>query len=116
MSLNKPIKPILNNQVSCAIATCMDTKLNKNTGQILKLMHEALALGQKSGNDTLKKATVPLEGQTQRAEQAQRTEQTDLRPVAVHLSAEAKETLRNIKREKTKKRNKKKQQKQSNEN
>ena len=94
----------------------MDTKLNKNAGQILKLMHEALALGQKSGNDALNKATVPLEGQTQRAEQAQRIEQTDLRPVAVHLSAEAKETLRNRKREKTKKRNNKKQQKQSNEN
>lgn len=116
MSLNKPIKPILNNQVSCAIVTCMDTRLNKNAGQILKLMHEALALGQKSGNDALKKATVPLERQTQRAEQAQRIEQTDLRPVAVHLSAEAKETLRNRKREKTKKRNNKKQQKQSNEN
>ena len=56
MSLNKPIKPILNNQVSCAIVTCMDTKLNENTGQILKLMHEALALGQKSGNDALKKS------------------------------------------------------------
>ena len=61
MSLNKPIKPILNNQVSCAIVTCMDTRLNKNAGQILKLMHEALALGQKSGNDALKKATEAVD-------------------------------------------------------
>ena len=94
----------------------MDTKLNKNAGQILKLMHEALALGQKSGNDALKKATVPLEGQIQRTEQAQRIEQTDLRPIAVHLSAEAKETLRTRKRKNIKRRNNKKQQKQANEN
>ena len=115
MSLNKPIKPILNKQVSFAIVTCMDTKLNKNAGQILKLMHEVLALGQKSGNYPLKKATIPIEGQTQRAEQPQRIEQKDLRSVAVHLSADSKETLRSRKRKNTKRRNKK-QQKQANEN
>ena len=93
----------------------MDTKLNKNTDQILKLMHETLALGQKGGNDQLKKVKPPLEALTQRAEQLQRTEQTDLRPVAVHLSPEAKEILRNRKSKKTKNRNSKKQQKRSNE-
>ena len=93
----------------------MYTKLHKNTGQIIKLMHEALALGQKSGSGPLMKALPTQEGQTQRIEQPQRIEQTDLKPVAVHLSPEAKETLRNNRRKKTKKRNNKRQQKQSNE-
>ena len=86
----------------------MDTKLNKNAGQILKLMHEALALSQKSGSDSLKKLAPTLDGQTQRVDQSQRIEQTDLRPVAVHLSAEAKEILRKKRGKKTKKRNNKK--------
>ncbi len=94
----------------------MYTKLHKNTGQIIKLMHEALALGQKSGNDPLIKVPPAQEGQIQRMEQPQKIEQTDLRPVAVHLSSEAKETLRNNREKKTKKRNNKKQQKQSNAN
>ena len=94
----------------------MYTKLHKNTGQIIKLMHEALTLGQKSGNDPLMKVPPTQEGQTQRIEQPQKIEQTDLRPVAVHLSSEAKETLRNNREKKTKKRNNKKQQKESNAN
>ena len=94
----------------------MYTKLHKNTGQIIKQIHEALALGQKSGNDPLMKLPPSQEGQTQRVEQPQKIEQTDLKPVAVHLSSEAKETLRNNKEKKTKKRNNKKQQKQSNAN
>ena len=94
----------------------MYTKLHKNTGQIIKLMHEALTLGQKSKNDPLMKVPPTQEGQTQRIEQPQKIEQTDLRPVAVHLSSEAKETLRNNREKKTKKRNDKKQQKQSNAN
>ena len=79
-------------------------------------MHEALALGQKNWNGPLMKALPTQEGQTQRIEQPQKIEQTDLRPVAVHLSSEAKETLRNNREKKTKKRNNKKQQKQSNAN
>ena len=94
----------------------MYTKLHKNTGQIFKLMHEALALGQKRGNGPLIKTAPTQESQTQRTEQPQRIEQTDLRPVAVHLSSEARETLRSNRRRDTKKRNNKKQQKQSNEN
>ena len=94
----------------------MYTKLHKNTGQIIKLMHEALTLGQNSGIDPLMKVPPTQEGQTQRIEQPQKIEQTDLRPVAVHLSSEAKETLRNNREKKTKKRNDKKQQKQSNAN
>ena len=86
----------------------MDTKLNKNTGQILKLMHEALDLSKKGGSDSLKKLAPPLDGQTQRVDQSQRIEQADLRPVAVHLSAEAKEILRKKGSKKTKKRNNKK--------
>ena len=92
----------------------MDTKFNKNIGQIFKLVHEALALGQNGRNDPSRKVTPHLEGLTQRAEQPQRIEHTDLRPVAVQLSAEAKETLRNRKTKKTTK-NKKKQQNKSNE-
>ena len=94
----------------------MYTKLHKNTGQIIKLMHEALTLGQKSKNDPLMKVPPTQEGQTQRIEQPQKIEQTDLRPVAVHLSSEAKETLRNNREKKTKKRNNKKHRKQSNAN
>ena len=94
----------------------MYTKLHKNTGQIIKLIHEAIALGKKSGNDPLMKVPPTRESQTQRIEQPQKIEQTDLRPVAVHLSFEAKETLRNNKKKKTKKRKNKKQQKQSNAN
>ena len=83
--------------------TFMYTKLHKNTGQIFKLMHETLALGQKSGNDPLMKTAPTQESQTQRTEQPQRIEQTDLRPVAVHLSSEARETSRSNRRRDTKK-------------
>ena len=96
--------------------TFMYTKLHKNTGQIFKLMHEKLALGQKSGNDPLMKTAPTEESQTRRTEQPQRIEQTDLRPVAVHLSSEARETSRSNRRRDSKKRKNKKQQKQSNEN
>ena len=94
----------------------MYTKLHKNTGQMIKLIHEAIALGQKNGNDPVMKVPPTQEGQTQRIEHPRRIEQTDLRPVAVHLSSEAKETLRNNKEKKTKKRDNKKQQKQSDAN
>lgn len=93
----------------------MYTNLHKNTGQIIKLMHKALAFDHKSGNGPLIKIPPTEEGQSQRIEQPQRIEQTDLRPVTVQLSFEAKETLRNNRRKKTKKRNNKKQQKQFNE-
>ena len=93
----------------------METKLNKNTGQILKLMHETLALGQKVANDPLKNAPPTVEAQTQRAEQQQRIEQTDLRSVAVQISAEAKHSIHKAKRKKPKTGRNKKRQQQSNE-
>ena len=86
----------------------MYTKLHKNTGQIIKLIHEALTLGPKSGNDPFMKVPPTQEGQTHTIEQPQKIEQTDLRPVAVHLSSAAKEALHNNREKKTKKRNNKK--------
>ena len=52
----------------------MITKLHKNSGQIIKLIHEALALSQKSGNDPLTNVAPTQEGQTQRIEQPQKIE------------------------------------------
>ena len=83
----------------------MDAKLNKNTGQILKLMNETLTLKQKGGNDLLQQTPAATDRQTQR------TEQTDLRAVAINLSAEAKEKLREAKRKQPKEKKQQKQQK-----
>ena len=81
----------------------MDAKLNKNSGQMLKAFNDALMLKQKSGNDTLQQVRTNSDTQTQRLEQ------TDLRAVAIMLSTEAKEKLRDSKRKKPKEQ--KKQQK-----
>ncbi len=81
----------------------MDAKLNKNSGQMLKAFNDALMLKQKPGNDPLQQVRTNSDTQTQRLEQ------TDLRAVAIMLSTEAKEKLRDSKRKKLKEQ--KKQQK-----
>jgi len=81
----------------------MDAKLNKNSGQMLKALNDVLMQKQKAGNDLLRQAQASNEPQTQRIEQ------TDNRAVAIMLSAEAKEKLRDSKRKKPKEQ--KKQQK-----
>ena len=71
----------------------MDAKLNKkNLGQILKALNDVLMQKQKAGNDLLR------QGQASNEPQTQRIEQTDNRAVAITLSAEAKEKLREAKR------------------
>ena len=74
----------------------MDAKLNKNSGQLLKALNDALMQKQKAGNDLLRQAQASTEPQTQRIEQ------TDHRAVAIMLSAEAKEKLREAKRKQPK--------------
>ena len=82
----------------------MDAKLNKkNLGQILKALNDVLMQKQKAGNDLLR------QGQASNEPQTQRIEQTDNRAVAIMLSTEAKEKLREAKRKQP---NEKKQQKQ----
>ena len=81
----------------------MDAKLNKNSGQMLKAFNDALMLKQKPGNDPIQQVRTNSDTQTQRLEQ------TDLRAVAIMLSTEAKEKLRDSKRKKLKEQ--KKQQK-----
>ena len=70
---------------------------------MLKAFNVALMLKQKSGIDPLQKFRTSNDTQTQRLEQ------TDLRAVAIMLSTEAKEKLRDSKRKKPKEQ--KKQQK-----
>ena len=82
----------------------MDAKLNKNLGQMLKALNDALMLKQKAGNDLLRQA------QTNNEPQTQRVEQTDHRAVAIMLSAEAKEKLRQAKRKQPKEKKQQKQQ------
>ena len=74
----------------------MGAKLNKNSGQMLKASTDVLIQKQKAGNDLLRRAQASNEPQTQRMEQ------TDLRAVAIMLSAEAKEKLREAKRKQPK--------------
>ncbi len=81
----------------------MDAKLNKNSSQMLKDLNDVLMQKQKAGSDLLRQAQASNEPQTQRIEQ------TDNRAVAIMLSAEAKEKLREAKRKQP---NEKKQQKQ----
>ena len=82
----------------------MDAKLNKNSGQMLKALNDALMLKQKAGNELLRQAQTINEPQTHRIEQ------TDLRAVAIMLSAEAKEKLREAKRKQPKEKKQQKQQ------
>ncbi len=82
----------------------MDAKLNKNSGQMLKALNEVLMQKQKAGNDLLRQAQASSEPQTQRIEQ------TDHRAVAIMLSAEAKEKLREAKRKQAKRKKQQKQQ------
>lgn len=70
---------------------------------MLKAFNDALMLKQKPGNDPLQQVRTNSDTQTQRLEQ------TDLRAVAIMLSTEAKEKLRDSKRKKLKEQ--KKQQK-----
>jgi len=70
---------------------------------MLKALNDVLIQKQKAGNDLLRQAQASTEPQTQRIEQ------TDHRAVAIMLSAEAKEKLREAKRKQPKE---KKQQKQ----
>ncbi len=74
----------------------VDAKLNENSGQMLKASTDVLIQKQKAGNDLLRRAQASNEPQTQRMEQ------TDLRAVAIMLSAEAKEKLREAKRKQPK--------------
>mgnify|MGYP000653848870 CR=1 FL=1 len=82
----------------------MDAKLNKNSGQMLKVLNDVLMQKQKAGNDLLRQAQASNEPQTQRIEQ------TDNRAVAIMLSAEAKEKLRESKRKQPKEKKQQKQQ------
>ena len=83
----------------------MDAKLNKkNLGQILKALNDVLMQKQKAGNDLLR------QGQASNEPQTQRIEQTDNRAVAIMLSAEAKEKLREAKRKQYKEKKQQKQQ------
>ena len=70
---------------------------------MLKALNDVLMQEQKAGNDLLRQVQAGNEPQTQRIEQ------TDNRAVAIMLSAEAKEKLREAKRKQP---NEKKQQKQ----
>ena len=82
----------------------MDAKLIKNSGRMLKELNDAHMLKQKAGSDLLSPAQMNNEPQTQRVEQ------TDLRAVAIMLSAEAKEKLREAKRKQLKEKKQQKQQ------
>ena len=82
----------------------MDAKLNKNSGQMLKALNDVLMQEQKAGNDLLRQVQAGNEPQTQRIEQ------TDNRAVAIMLSGEAKEKLREAKRKQSKKKKQQKQQ------
>ena len=82
----------------------MDAKLNKNSGQMLKALNDVLMQEQKAGNDLLRQVQAGNEPQTQRIEQ------TDNRAVAIMLSAEAKEKLREAKRKQSKEKKQQKQQ------
>ena len=82
----------------------MDAKLNKNSGQMLKALNDVLMQEQKAGNDLLRQVQAGNEPQTQRIEQ------TDNRAVAIMLSAEAKEKLREAKRKQPKEKKQQKQQ------
>ena len=82
----------------------MDAKLNKNSGQMLKALNDVLMQKQKAGNDLLRQAQASTEPQTQRIEQ------TDHREVAIMLSDEAKEKLREDKRKQPKEKKQQKQQ------
>ena len=82
----------------------MDAKLNKNSGQMLKALNDVLMQKQKAGNDLLRQAQASTEPQTQRIEQ------TDHRAVAIMLSAESKEKLREAKRKQPKEKKQQKQQ------
>ena len=63
---------------------------------MLKASTDVFIQKQKAGNDLLRRAQASNEPQTQRMEQ------TDLRAVAIMLSAEAKEKLREAKRKQPK--------------
>ena len=82
----------------------MDAKLNKNSGQMLKALNDALLQKQKVGNDLLRQAQASNEPRTQLVEQ------TDNRAVAIMLSAEAKEKLREATRKQAKRKKQQKQQ------
>jgi hypothetical protein len=82
----------------------MDAKLNKNSGQMLKALNDVLRQEQKAGIDLLRQVQAGNEPQTQRIEQ------TDNRAVAITLSAEAKEKLREAKRKQSKEKKQQKQQ------
>ena len=71
---------------------------------MLKVLNDALMQKQKAGNDQLRQAQTSNETQTQRIEQ------TDLRSVAIMLSAVAKERLREAKRKQPKEKKQQKQQ------
>ena len=73
---------------------------------MLKALNDVLMQKQKAGNDLLRQAQANNEPQTQRIEQ------TDLRAVAIMLSAEAKEKLREAKRKQPKEKKQQKQQQQ----
>ena len=82
----------------------MDAKLNKNSGQMRKALNDVLMQEQKAGIDLLRQVQAGNEPQTQRIEQ------TDNRAVAIMLSAEAKEKLREAKRKQSKEKKQQKQQ------
>ena len=82
----------------------MDAKLNKNSGQMRKVLNDVLMQEQKAGIDLLRQVQAGNEPQTQRIEQ------TDNRAVAIMLSAEAKEKLREAKRKQSKEKKQQKQQ------
>ena len=71
---------------------------------MLKASTDVLMQKQKAGNDLLRQAQASNEAQKQRIEQ------TDLRAVAIMLSAEAKEKLREAKRKQPKEKKQQKQQ------
>ena len=71
---------------------------------MLKALNDALMLKHKAGNDLLRQVQAGNEPQTQRIEQ------TDNRAVAIMLSAEAKEKLREAKRKQAKRKKQQKQQ------
>ena len=82
----------------------MNAKLNKNSGQMLKALNDVLMQEQKAGIDLLRQVQAGNEPQTQRIEQ------TDNRAVAITLSSEAKEKLREAKRKQSKEKKQQKQQ------
>jgi len=69
-----------------------------------KALNDVLMQEQKAGNDLLRQVQAGNEPQTQRIEQ------TDNRAVAIMLSAEAKEKLREAKRKQSKEKKQQKQQ------